>query len=116
VRTFLSSNPRGVPGGRSPPGRAVPFREILAIVLRPYPMIIRSFFSLGRGIESMRARHAASPIDRGHDARSSFLARSASAIRPTTPKPVDRSEAASVGPTEARDTISQGSLKSRSAR
>jgi hypothetical protein len=65
-------------------------------------MIIRRVFGLGRGVESLRARHAARPIDRWHDARSSFGARSASAIRPTTPKRAGRLADASVEPTDAR--------------
>jgi hypothetical protein len=68
-------------------------------------MIIHRIFGLGRGVESLRALHAAGPIDRGHDARSSFGARASSAIRPTTPTRAARSFDASVDPTDARNDI-----------
>jgi hypothetical protein len=61
ARAFLSSNPGGVPRGRSPLGPPIPLGEILAIVLRPYLMIIRRILSLGHGVESLRALHTANP-------------------------------------------------------
>jgi hypothetical protein len=56
----LPITPGGCRGAESP-GRAVPFRKFLAVVLWPDPMIIRRIFSPRHEVESLKVRHAANP-------------------------------------------------------